>query len=911
MPVDDPWPDFLANLKHDLEKLPKFQRAQTAYHLLRWIDYRATDREAGYFLGHMQGRTADITALLVVAFGDSGFQESDFLGHWPNGWVLGLRETIGRYIPCHEGSRQSWGESMQPGMPVIMLHSSVPPTNTPESSPIDVDVTDAGECNQGRRGNRKRSVTVELSSGSGDAPRVTRRVSLPMTGSRASFQLDIQVEEDNESEASTTVITGARERPDATLWPGAPSHFRLPEPAPGDLQRAGISMTDLLGMWAGWKSGSLTSNEIQRVYGPAVAAFVRTHWGTLPPEAYYLLPETTDRTEHAPENHEANQVEEGATLTNASGLTAAGSEREARNATTGPGPEVDNSDPATEGGAQAPAETEPDEATTLLELYKALAPLATAVLAPEVQILCPPSPLQLGRPWIAWLLQRGVRNVELTTSLLRLAAQRNVRDYMNDWEDILLELGLAPEADMDMNTGLTEDTQGFLQWLEAEMWDDYVDRAEAAAGWESTQVQALREQANMPQETRTSWTNRAAAREYQVPPAQTTAHAVEEDTDFHSLMERDRMQNAGKKKAGQEEIGAEGTYEISDRAQDHPRKVHHGGPATHAATTGGLPAPASSSDAPRANERPNLALDEACALWLFHLGLRSTVNPRDVTRALDPDTREPREEWIRSLRSPDLPAIMAGLMRVLALLMVETSELLLTHQHYLHLEIAVDAEEEDDEVLYMQRWTQGKGDKRVRLADGSTDGRGPTDEEIAEADEEERQRVRICTWDLEQGRKCSSLQWWTVVRYLLANLLDYDDVLVWQMQWGTSDQGTEVSTDEGTLTTGVNYVGKGGNLYETGYEFHGSALVVSKLLGATYLWDKVRVSGGAYGGLCRFDPRSGDFKYLSYRDPNLGKTLEAYDGAPAFLKDLDLGEDELTKAIIGCMGDIDAYLLPD
>ena len=84
----------------------------------------------------------------------------------------------------------------------------------------------------------------------------------------------------------------------------------------------------------------------------------------------------------------------------------------------------------------------------------------------------------------------------------------------------------------------------------------------------------------------------------------------------------------------------------------------------------------------------------------------------------------------------------------------------------------------------------------------------------------------------------------------------------------------------------MNYVGKGGNLYESGYEYHGSSLVVSKLLGATYLWDKVRVSGGAYGGFCRFDPRSGDFKYLSYRDPNLGGTLETYDGAPAFLKDL-------------------------
>lgn len=43
---------------------------------------------------------------------------------------------------------------------------------------------------------------------------------------------------------------------------------------------------------------------------------------------------------------------------------------------------------------------------------------------------------------------------------------------------------------------------------------------------------------------------------------------------------------------------------------------------------------------------------------------------------------------------------------------------------------------------------------------------------------------------------------------------------------------------------------------------------------------QVRVVGGAYGGFCRFDPRSGDFKYLSYRDPNLGQTLDTYDGAP-------------------------------
>jgi len=113
------------------------------------------------------------------------------------------------------------------------------------------------------------------------------------------------------------------------------------------------------------------------------------------------------------------------------------------------------------------------------------------------------------------------------------------------------------------------------------------------------------------------------------------------------------------------------------------------------------------------------------------------------------------------------------------------------------------------------------------------------------------------------------------------------------------------------VPTQVNYVGKGGNLYASGYELHGSALVVSKLLGTTYLWDRVRVSGGAYGGFCQFDPRSGDFKYLSYRDPNLAQTWNNYNGAPAFLKELELGEDELAKAIIGCMGDVDSYMLPD
>ena len=72
----------------------------------------------------------------------------------------------------------------------------------------------------------------------------------------------------------------------------------------------------------------------------------------------------------------------------------------------------------------------------------------------------------------------------------------------------------------------------------------------------------------------------------------------------------------------------------------------------------------------------------------------------------------------------------------------------------------------------------------------------------------------------------------------------------------------------------VNYVGKAANLYEdSGYKLKGSSYVVNKLLGTTWLWDRVRVSGGAYGGFADFDSHSGMFSFLSYRDPNLLKTV--------------------------------------
>lgn len=111
--------------------------------------------------------------------------------------------------------------------------------------------------------------------------------------------------------------------------------------------------------------------------------------------------------------------------------------------------------------------------------------------------------------------------------------------------------------------------------------------------------------------------------------------------------------------------------------------------------------------------------------------------------------------------------------------------------------------------------------------------------------------------------------------------------------------------------TQVNYVGKAANLYRLGYCYHGSIHVINNYLGTTYLWEKIRVQGGAYGGFSAFDPNTGFWAYLSYRDPNLLETLQNYDATSDFLRQLELPEEERVRAIIGTIGDMDAYLLPD
>ena len=114
-----------------------------------------------------------------------------------------------------------------------------------------------------------------------------------------------------------------------------------------------------------------------------------------------------------------------------------------------------------------------------------------------------------------------------------------------------------------------------------------------------------------------------------------------------------------------------------------------------------------------------------------------------------------------------------------------------------------------------------------------------------------------------------------------------------------------------TLPAKVNFVAKGGDLRAVGGEPNGAAAVIQHYLNTTWLWNKVRVQGGAYGGSCALDRHAGLFTFTSYRDPNLLETLDVYDQTGAFLRETEVSEAELEKSIIGVIGQIDDYQLPD
>ena len=107
----------------------------------------------------------------------------------------------------------------------------------------------------------------------------------------------------------------------------------------------------------------------------------------------------------------------------------------------------------------------------------------------------------------------------------------------------------------------------------------------------------------------------------------------------------------------------------------------------------------------------------------------------------------------------------------------------------------------------------------------------------------------------------------------------------------------------------VQYVSRAGNFKQAGYEYTGTLRILKVLLSYDYLWINIRVKGGAYGCMSGFT-RRGDGYFTSYRDPNLSKTNEIYEGIPEYLENFQATEKEMTGYILGTFSSVDAPLTP-
>ncbi len=86
--------------------------------------------------------------------------------------------------------------------------------------------------------------------------------------------------------------------------------------------------------------------------------------------------------------------------------------------------------------------------------------------------------------------------------------------------------------------------------------------------------------------------------------------------------------------------------------------------------------------------------------------------------------------------------------------------------------------------------------------------------------------------------------------------------------------------------------------------------VLSRQLSSGYLYKHIRVQGGAYGGMCQYDPMNGLFAFLSYRDPHLLETLDVYRRAVDNMIHERITADDLEKAVVGAIGALDRPMDP-
>ena len=111
------------------------------------------------------------------------------------------------------------------------------------------------------------------------------------------------------------------------------------------------------------------------------------------------------------------------------------------------------------------------------------------------------------------------------------------------------------------------------------------------------------------------------------------------------------------------------------------------------------------------------------------------------------------------------------------------------------------------------------------------------------------------------------------------------------------------------VPTDVVYAATGYDRRLLGLPYSGTWLVASRALSYDYLWNEVRVKGGAYGAGFQAT-RAGGLRFYSYRDPHLAETVKRFKGAGAWLSAFDPQDGQMDGYVVSTVASLDAPLKP-
>lgn len=107
----------------------------------------------------------------------------------------------------------------------------------------------------------------------------------------------------------------------------------------------------------------------------------------------------------------------------------------------------------------------------------------------------------------------------------------------------------------------------------------------------------------------------------------------------------------------------------------------------------------------------------------------------------------------------------------------------------------------------------------------------------------------------------------------------------------------------------LQYVFKGGNFIEEGYEYSPKMKVLENIISSEYLWNEIRVKRGAYGTGAKIR-EDGKVILYSTQDPNIKETIEAFNGVVDFIRNFKATEQEMINHIIRTITTVKSEINP-